>query len=482
MHWLRDGLVCLLLLGFPIRAAAQDWIEELVKPKGPRRARPKEGEKTPPKKKPPEKTPPPPIVEPRKEAPAPRRGPPRGAALARTWNLCRFERDLDTQVQGALLASDGNVYFFSSTNSVRHGAVAFRFRPEDERLERLCEDVTLVCGERPGGGWSQGIVSTAPVEMDGWVYWGTHSSSAHAPTYPGGHLVGYHLATGRWRDLGVLRPRHTIYAGLAADAQAHRLYVTVSPVSGRMGEPTRLFAVDLPDGKKRDLGVVAYGGPMGYPRLWVDQDRYCWVGAPGGLIVRYNPRRETLEGWLDSLPYLRTPEGFTHIDGGLQSRRRWWWVQGLEQRNRCLLTLQGGTTLYLFSPRHISAGRARAFQIVTRDIGRPGLGCAVSRGRFYFIRRRSSKAARNGFVLELRSVDITRPMRRSRSHGVLADDKGRLAQRIETLLVKEGRRAYLVGDWTTVASDPVSLAYTARGEYVARKTAQCFAAVALSPD
>ena len=468
----------------PSLAAAQDWIDDLVKPKGPRKSesdKVKPDARKPDKSKTPEKRPSAPRSGRRPVSVLPRLG--RHATLpARTWNLCAFERDLDMQSQGAIVASDGNVYFFSSTRSVRHGAVAFRYLTAEDRLERLCDDVTTVCGERPGTGWSQGVVSTQPVGINGWIYWGTHSSAANAPTYTGGHVVGWNIGTGEWRDLGVVLEGHTIYAGLAGDPRANRLYVTASPTSGRQCEPTRLVALDLEQGKREDLGVVAYGGMIGYPSLWVDQDGHCWVSAPGGVMIRYNSRKKVLEGWLDGLPYLRTLEGFTHIDGSLQARRRWWWVSGLRERNRCLLTLKDGTTLYMFSPRRIGLGPGKAFQIVTRNVGRPGLACAVSEGRVYYIHREESRDGPNGYVLQLRSVDYTRPLRKSHNHGVLMDEKGRLPQRIAALLVEAGRRAYVVGDWTTVQPDPTSLSYDGKGRYVERKTAQFFAAVQIPQD
>src|SRR3954465_12953302 len=60
-----------------------------------------------------------------------------------------YTRVLDGQWEGIRYASDGNVYFASSTHSAHHGASFFKYSPLTNQVALLAEDITLICGEDP---------------------------------------------------------------------------------------------------------------------------------------------------------------------------------------------------------------------------------------------------------------------------------------------------------------------------------------------
>ena len=69
-------------------------------------------------------------------------------------------------------------------------------------------------------------------EHEGWLYLGTHLANyteAGRRAYTGAHLLGYCLATGKFRDFGVMYPNYTNYSSLGLDAPRGRLYFYVTP-------------------------------------------------------------------------------------------------------------------------------------------------------------------------------------------------------------------------------------------------------------
>lgn len=112
---------------------------------------------------------------------------PASKLMAWTHSLNRHVRELDGQWQANTVASDGNCYFFSSTHHASQGAAFFRYDPRTKKVELLCRDVTLVCGEDPKKSVPQGKVHSDMIELDGWLYFGTHLarySDSQATAYP----------------------------------------------------------------------------------------------------------------------------------------------------------------------------------------------------------------------------------------------------------------------------------------------------------
>jgi hypothetical protein len=132
----------------------------------------------------------------------------------RSFPLNVYKRVLDGQWQGIRYASDGNVYFGSSTHSAHHGAAFFKFDPRTNQITMLAEDLTTICGEDPETN-PQGKLHSDIVEANGWLYMSMHFSSELPGAYEhwtGSHVIGYQLATGAFHDFGVVHPNYTSYS------------------------------------------------------------------------------------------------------------------------------------------------------------------------------------------------------------------------------------------------------------------------------
>jgi hypothetical protein len=138
---------------------------------------------------------------------------------------------------------------------------------------------------------AQGKIHSNIVEYNGALYFGTHLSrysETELNNYPGGHVVSYNLATGSFRDLGILRKNYGIYSALGIDRVRDYLYVMAFPCRGNAsmggttkgtvlpGEGPRLFRVRLADGVILDLGLLHQGDGQDH-HLYVDASGDVWM-------------------------------------------------------------------------------------------------------------------------------------------------------------------------------------------------------------
>src|SRR5262245_57006729 len=144
-----------------------------------------------------------------------------------TFALNDYKRELDGQWEGIRLASDGNVYFASSSHSAHHGASFFKYDTTTGQVTELVHEITDVCGEDVQTN-PQGKIHSDIVEANGWLYFATHFA-AEKPgawaTWTGSHALGYELATGNVRDYGVILPGYTAYSAVGVDPTRNYLYV-----------------------------------------------------------------------------------------------------------------------------------------------------------------------------------------------------------------------------------------------------------------
>ena len=94
----------------------------------------------------------------------------------RSFPLNGYKRVLDGQWQGIRYASDGNVYFGSSTQSGHHGAAFFKYDPRTDQITLLAEDITTIMGEDPHTN-PQGSLHSDIVEANGWLYMSAYYAS-----------------------------------------------------------------------------------------------------------------------------------------------------------------------------------------------------------------------------------------------------------------------------------------------------------------
>ena len=121
---------------------------------------------------------------------------------------------------GLSAASDGRIYYVLSTESFDIGARMFVFDPATQKIRDL-GDLTEACGEKGQKTIVQGKSHVNFVECQGKLYFATHVGyytleggmekmgvppQGYQP-YPGGHLLAYDMATGKFDDLGVAPQR-----------------------------------------------------------------------------------------------------------------------------------------------------------------------------------------------------------------------------------------------------------------------------------
>src|ERR1039458_3271203 len=90
-----------------------------------------------------------------------------------SYALNNYARTLDGQWEGIRYASDGDVYFGSSTHDAHHGAAFFKYDPRTKQLTMLSDDITKICGEDPLTN-PQGKLHSDIVEANGWLYMSTY--------------------------------------------------------------------------------------------------------------------------------------------------------------------------------------------------------------------------------------------------------------------------------------------------------------------
>jgi hypothetical protein len=401
-------------------------------------------------------------------------------------------KEWDGQWQGITVASDGNCYFSSSTHSKSQGAGFHKFDPETNRHTVLAEDMTEVCGE--GATLSQqGKIHSPIVEADGWLYFTTHLSNYWTEgieQYTGAHVIGYELATGKFRDLGIVRARYSIYSAIAVDPVRKKLYVFVAPFLPELVEADgcHLYSVDIASGRSEDLGLLTNGQKGASFWFFIDHQGHVWFtlwklhwlydNDPGNLYV-YRPDRGKIETFRDVLPKGKFMDGTPVTDETLLRQRSWTWAQALPGREKCLFTMGawggGDERLWIFDPsKDIESGEA--FQEVAY-VGSTFLQTALGGDRVYFAqfedaadeRKFDSESYRDldpsaeGYTeksLHLRSVSIDPEADRAvTDHGRIVDQNGRAARMIMSLSADERGRVFMYGSWHVKSFKEATMQY-----------------------
>lgn len=382
--------------------------------------------------------------------------------VVHSFALNPYVRVLDGQWQGIRVASDGNCYFGSSTHAHNHGAAFFRYDPRTKDLKMLCEDITRICGEDPTKTPPQGKLHSDIVEANGWLYFATHLGNywpeAEA-AFTGAHVVGYELATGKFRDYGVVRPNYSVYSGVQVDAKRRKLYVFVTSFNAPEAKKdgSHLYRIDLDSGKKEDLGLLKEGGPHNSFWFLVDHRGDCWftLGGDGGSLRCARAVTGKIERWENVLP---------EKEAGAD---RWWhWAQPLPDGDRCAFTLFEGKSLWIFDANQANTDPTKAFQQV-QDIGDTYLGLAVGKDRVYYIQRAGrQKGHQNVDDHHLLSVSLDPKVQPAIvDHGLIVDQDGRHAWRIPGLATDGHGRVFMIGDWYVKSGEKGTLRHDKGTEY-----------------
>ena len=404
-----------------------------------------------------------------------------------SYSMNTICKEWDGQWQGITIASDGNCYFGTSTHSGGHGAGFHMYNPETKEHTVIAEDMTLVCGEGESGS-QQGKIHSPIVEFDGWLYFTTHLSNywpEGIDVYPGAHVLGYEMATGKFRDFGIVLPRYSIYSAIEVDPDRKVLYVMVSPFHPKLieNDGVHLYSVDIVSGELKDLGQLTFGETGGTPWFFVDNRGNCWFtlwkgGFPTyhggwtypydrGNLYCYSPEKEKIITYEDILPKKGQLIDGTPVTGDRNYNSRcWMYTEALPGRKQCLFTMSawggGDERLWLFDPeKDIYSGAA--FEPIAH-IGSTFHEIAIGGERLYFIQYADLEDQRTIMTekareedpdivgyndnLRLRSISIRQGDDRTiHDHGKLVDQEGRAARMITSMTADEKGRIYMTGSW-----------------------------------
>ena len=414
-----------------------------------------------------------------------------------TISMNKICKEWDGQWQGIMVASDGNCYFGSSTHSKSHGAGFHKFDPKTYQLTVLAEDMTEICGEsdlpeHP----QQGKIHSDIQECDGWLYFCTHLSNywkEGIAAYPGAHIVGYEMATGKFRDFGIPMPGYSIYAAIAVDPKAKKIYAFMTPFrpEDKENDGCHLYSIDIPTGEMKDLGMVVKGKGCSF-YFFVDDGGNVWFSLKkkgyahypddhGNLYV-YRPSTDKLDTLQNVLPMGQLIDG-TRVSELQDTERSWTWLTPLPGRKKCLFIMGpfggGDERAWIFDPsKDIYSGEA--FEPVS-NFGPSYFQTALAGDRLYFVQwedlddERYLKAENVreddpespdyiDRVMHLRSVSLKEGDDPNiiTDHGVLMDDEGRKAKMVYALAADEAGRVYVYGSWTVKSPKEASLQYLFR--------------------
>lgn len=401
---------------------------------------------------------------------------------ATSFSMNEIYKEWDGQWQGIAVASDGNCYFATSTHSRGHGAGFHKYDPKTKRHTLIAKDMTLVCGEGDIPS-QQGKIHSPIVEYDGWLYFATHLSNywpEGIDVYPGAHVLGYELATGKFRDFGIIKKRYSIYSAVNVDPERKKLYVFVSPFQKDLikNDGAHLYSVDIVSGEKKDLGQLTQGELGANFWFFIDNRGNCWFtlwkmlentkpsGRDRGNLYCYSPEAGKIITYEDVLPKGEYMDGTPVTDEHLLGSRAWTWAAALPGREQCLFTMGmlggGDERLWIFDPsRNIEKGKA--FKPIAY-IGSTFLETALGGDRVYFVQyddleiQRTQVAEFNrdkdpdveGYddYLHLRSVSIAPGSDYSiTDHGAIIDQEGRTPRMINSLAADDQGRVYMMGSW-----------------------------------
>lgn len=386
-------------------------------------------------------------------------------ALMQTFALNDYKRELDGQWQGIRLASDGNVYFASSSHSAHHGGSFFKYDTRTGQVTELVHEITDLCGEDARSN-PQGKIHSDIVEANGWLYMATHFA-AEKPgvyeTWTGSHALGYELATGRWRDYGVILPGYDNYSAIGVDPVRNDLYVFLT---GRtVGQAAYMYRINTVTGEKKNLGQVSAPSHGGYDFscywTFVDQRGDVWfsVHNQDGDLQQIHGDTGIIEVHAKALPALvRWDSNEVEPKPALQAERSIEWMQPLDG-DRALLTMsEHGGMLYEFDSRKPVAS---AFTPI-KHIGFNYLGGLAIGGNRVFYYQRANRAFGNQEFQDFHLLSVSLDAATGNAitdYGLIVDQDGRKPWRLPGMMADGQGHVYAIGDWWIIPGDLGTLRY-----------------------
>jgi hypothetical protein len=296
-------------------------------------------------------------------------------------------------------------------------------------------------------------------------------------TWTGAHLIGYRLATGEFRDYGVVHPNYTSYAGIGVDSVRDLIYVFVTgELSGQISYVYRIHAVT---GAKTRVDIPAFANPTFGTSLWffIDRRGDVWFSlyGDGGSLRRIRPASAIAEKYDNVLPP-RYKWNVEQIEP--PGDRAIAWMKPIDgDRAVFTLGLPGGMLYQFDSTKDILSGQA--FRTL-RHIGYTDLGLALGNNRVFYYQRANRGCGHQadgqytgicgpppaGGVKDFHLLSVSLNPADGYAivdHGLLTDDKGRKLWRAPGMATDGNSRVFLIGDWYTVAGDLGSCRFSLGG-------------------
>lgn len=435
------------------------------------------------------------------------------AITAQSINLCDFKQKLDGQWQGNCFASDGNVYFASSSHASDTSAIFCKYAPLTKQLTVLSSDISATLGETIAGGSlgggvvPQGKIHSDIIELGGSLYFATHLANywdAAAKAYTGSHLVRYNLSSGVFTDYGVNKPAgsgstfagFSDYSGLTVAGQYAYTFSTPFALTGsssmsNMG--AHVFRTNINTGVVQDLGQLAGNGRGTAHHLLADANNNVWVtigpgddGTGGGNGSVWEVKADgSIQKFTNALPAI-TNGTAPYANSATQTGKWWGFASQSTTDNRMVFTMQAdvaqfGGSIYSFDPAKLPANFNTTGDITSgftklADTGsiHNSSGFCIAGNKAYFTQRSDKVAGQmpdppsNGSLtnpavtLHLMSVDLnldgSNPAANLTDYGKIIDQSGRTPWRIPSMSTDGLGHLFLVGDWYDgVAGDKLTL-------------------------
>ncbi|WP_160168423.1 putative Ig domain-containing protein, partial [Novipirellula maiorica] len=417
------------------------------------------------------------------------------ATVVELFPLNPFEQKLDGQWQGSTVASDGKVYFASSTHAHDAAGLFFQYDPSTGEVTQIGPNVSAILGEDPHNQVPQGKLHSPIVEANGWLYTSTFVGNywdEALNAFTGAHLFGYELGstelgTPNFIDFGIPIPRYSTYSAVAISPDGHYLWSIASPwaaadaaVSG-----AHLFRTEIASGIMQDFGVLTpdINAIQGGFAMHVDARGDAWITMIGGVDRLFVGRAasSTIDVYPGALPSMTSADDPDALSA-YQDASWWRWGQSIDDE-RFLFTIhdrsapfaaRSGGSLWEFDASKTTDGDlGDAFREVAW-IGGNNLGMTYDDGIVYFVRRNDgshdpkinavqgngeywSNASDTGERLHLYSVHVDDPDSVITDWGQITDADGRIPWRIESISANTATgEVYLTGDWVMLETDPNS--------------------------
>ena len=301
------------------------------------------------------------------------------------------------------------------------------------------------------------------------------------------------MATGKFRDFGIPMPGYSIYAAIAVDKNAKKIYAFMTPFKpeDRENDGCHLYSIDIESGEMKDLGMVVKGKGCSF-YFYIDDKGNVWFTLKkkgfakyehdhGNLYV-YRPSTEKIDTLQNILPMGQLIDG-TRTTAKQDTQRSWTWLTPIDGGKRCLFIMGpfggGDERASIFDPaKDIESGEA--FEPIA-NMGPSYFQTALGGDRLYFVQyenlqdERTLKAedAREmtpdssdyvDYKMHLRSVSLKEGDDHNiiTDHGPLVDAEGRKATMIYALAADENGLVYVYGSWTVKSPKEATLQYQFR--------------------